>query len=252
MVTATIQIATKELIDGQLSANNKNRNVRSRVVGVYETEIKSGKWLLTNQGIGVSESGQLIDGQHRLMAIRNCGYPPVPLLVVRGLSDEVRLVVDQQAKRSIRDALYFSMGERVAHHSPAICRALFYYGDSGSGRSSTPSVHQIIDILEANMDEIDAVVSAPKNSTMFAAAHLAAFVHVIKSTGRTQDVVAFMQIVENGENMTRKMPSYHLRNYVINNRSLQGGSMVQQDRFLKTCKATMAHLNGEEMGVLRS
>jgi hypothetical protein len=251
MITATIQIATKELVDELLLQNSKNRNLREKVVALYESEIRSGNWILTNQGIGVCEDGQLADGQHRLMAIRNCGYPPVPLLVVRGLAEEVRLVVDQQAKRTVRDALFFSLGDRVSHHAPAICRALFHFASEGDSYES-PSIHQIIDVLHKNMDTINTVVEAPRSNRMFAAASLAAFVSAINETGKVDEVVSFMRIVEDGENLNKKMPAYHLRNFIINNRDATGGGGVQKERYAKTLKATIAHLNGEEMGVLRS
>lgn len=251
MVTATIQIATRELVDDLLSRNTKNRNVREKIVSAYESEITSGNWLLTNQGIGVSDDGQLIDGQHRLMAIRKCGYPPVPLLVVRGLADDVRLVVDRQAKRSVRDALFFALGERVSRHAPAICRALIHYADCGN-KGKVESIHQLIDVLHENMEIINDIVEAPKNCNTFSAAHLSAFVSAVKQTGKSSEVVQFIKSVEDGENLNKKMPAYHLRNFVINNKNAVGGGSVQLDRYTKTLKATLAHLNGEEMGVLRS
>jgi hypothetical protein len=87
---------------------------------------------------------------------------------------------------------------------------------------------------------------------MFAASSLAAFVSAINETGKIEEVVSFMRIVEDGENLNKKMPAYHLRNFVINNRDAAGGNMVQKERYNKTLKATIAHLDGEEMGVLRS
>lgn len=52
-----------------LAKNLVNRRVRPSVVQKYADEIKVGKWACTHQGIAFNGKGELIDGQHRLLAI---------------------------------------------------------------------------------------------------------------------------------------------------------------------------------------
>jgi hypothetical protein len=246
-VTATIEVATKKLVDGLLAANEGNRNIRPAVVARYEHDIATGNWHLTGQGISVGEDGMLIDGQHRLQAMRNCGYPPLQILVVRGLTNEARAVVDQHAKRSIRDALCFAYNKRVSYNSPAICNVLWY----ADGHRRAPSVHESNNILTEYWQEIEAVTCAPSNRDTYTAPHLAGFVRVMKQRPyASADIVSFIKSVEDGENLNRTMPAYHLRNYVVN-RGKEAGRADAMIKYNKTIKATEAHLDGKQMGNLK-
>jgi hypothetical protein len=248
IATAEITIASKQLVDSLLAMNTNNRNIRKSVVAKYVKDIKSGNWHLTNQGIGVSETGILIDGQQRLTAIKDCGYPPVQLLIVRGLKEESRLCVDVHAKRSMRDMLVFAFKDRVAHHAPAICRALIVAEKAWAKEAI--SVNDIIETMEEHQEEIEAITSAPRNSSFYAAAFLAGFVAMAKKTGRIDDVVTFMRQVEDGEMLTKDMPAYHLRN-VVTDKSAAGGGGVSSVRFAKAVRATKAFLSGEKLKVLK-
>jgi hypothetical protein len=253
MITATIETATVELVDGLLERNTNNRAMRKSTVLAYESEIKSGHWILTNQGIGVDVNGILVDGQHRLQAIKNCGYPPIKLLIVRGLAQEASAVVDQQSKRDIRDAIFFATGTRVSRCAPAICRVIFAKTKKEPDNIRTQAtVHQVTDIMAKYKDELDKVIHAPHNEQSFAAPHYAAFVIAAHETGRVDDVCSFIRSVEGGENLTKKMPAWHLNNYMHNGSKAGGGGSQQSERYDKTYRATIAHLAGQEMGVLRA
>lgn len=247
--SAEITTASKELVDWLLERNIDNRNIRKNVVEKYLKDIKAGNWQLTNQGIGLSDTGMLIDGQHRLTAIREAGYPPVQLLIVRGLKEEARLCVDVHAKRTMRDMLAFAFKERVALNAPAICRALIR--NKNSWKLSSTTVNEVLEIMEEHREEIDAITSAPQKATFFAAAFLAGFVFVAKETGRIDDVVEFMIQTEEGVMLEKDMPAYHLRN-VVNDRSGSSGPNLGSIRFAKAVRATRAFLSGQPMRILRA
>lgn len=247
---AEIKIANKPLVDSLLAINTKNRNLRPGVVDRYMRDISSGKWVLTNQGIGVSKNGVLIDGQHRLHAIKKSGYPPVPLLIVYGLDENAQLAVDQQSKRSARDCLQFAFGVRVSRSAPAVASVILR--SERSNFMVSPTISEVMDSVADNMDAIEYVVSVPANASFFAAAYLAAFVVAIKQGANKERVADFMRQVESGEMLEKTMPAFHLRNLIIHSKSASGGSLIQLERFQKTTKAINAYLNGEKMGVLRA
>jgi hypothetical protein len=62
----------------------------------------------------------------------------------------------------------------------------------------------------------------------------------------------FIDKVITGENLTKKMPEFHLRNLVITSTRFSGGSTTQKERFEKTLRALNAALDGQEMGALRA
>lgn len=249
--TAEIRTATKQLVDALLSMNTSNRPIKPRVVEKYARDIKTGKWVLTNQGIGVSESGILIDGQHRLEAIKACGYPPVTILIVTGLSDDCKLAVDQHAKRSARDMLQFAFDYRVSNSAPAIATALIC-SKSPNGWAGGQTMSEIYECILEHAEEIQAVVELPKNLKNFAAPYLAAFIDCIKSgIGDLEKLAKFIHDVESGEMLSRNDPQFHLHNLMKSTRMTGGGSVVRKERFEKAKKAFTAYSAGQKMGVLR-
>ena len=60
---------TPSMAEEMLSKNKSNRKLRNTVVNSYASQMASGKWHLTGQGITFGKNGQLLDGQHRLSAI---------------------------------------------------------------------------------------------------------------------------------------------------------------------------------------
>jgi len=249
--TAQIKTATKELVDSLLEMNINNRPIRKGIVECYKQDISDGRWFVTNQGIGIDINGVLVDGQHRLQAIKDMGYPPIRLLILSGLDPEVRSVIDQHAKRSVRDIWRLVFDHNVGSQAPAICSVI--YRARTNFKAGKISPQRLRDVLEEHTEEMQLILENVQNISKWAAPFLAAFVATIKThPTKTQEVLQFIARVSCGENLTRKMPEYHLRNYLMTTRGPTGGNMLQQERYLKATRALMASLNGEEMGILRA
>ena len=247
---AQIRTATKDLVDSLLAMNTSNRVLRKRVTEAYARDINAGKWKLTNQGIGVTTEGVLLDGQHRLEALRICGYPPIKILVVTGLDADAQITVDAHAKRSARDILQFAFGSRVSRSAPAIGNVLLRFG--GKGWNSTPTNQELMDAINEYIDEIETVTSIPKSHTTFPAPCLAAFCRCLKVNPESiEGIRVFMERVESGELLTKTMPEFHLKNFLTSSRATSGGTTMQLERWNKTMRALTASLKGEPMGVLR-
>lgn len=111
-----VEEITPEIATRYLSRNAKNRSIRRQEVEAYAREIKRGTFVLTHQGIAFDADGNLIDGQHRLMAIATAGIP-VRMMVSRGVNPAALSVVDRGASRTIRDVIAIGddqTGERCA------------------------------------------------------------------------------------------------------------------------------------------
>lgn len=87
-----------------LERNTKNRHPKPNAIDRYAKTMANGKWRRTNQGIGISRSGELVDGQNRLMACIQAGVPFETTLAT-GLDEEAKDVVDVGVKRSLGDSL---------------------------------------------------------------------------------------------------------------------------------------------------
>jgi len=248
---AEVRIATKQLVDSLLAMNTNNRSLKTRTVKMYADDIKAGKWMLTNQGIGITKSGVLADGQHRLEAIKLCEYPAVPLLIVHGLEDNVQIAVDAHSKRSARDMLHFAFGFRVSRAAPAIGNIIMKYEKNQWAGSFSNS--QLMQVISEYQDEIEIITNAPKSASFFAAPFLASFVMQLKIRPDLKSVIVdFMSKVETGEMLDKSMPEYHLRNYIATSTKIKGGSEMQKERLIKCTKALVASLKNEKMGILRA
>jgi hypothetical protein len=97
-----ILTVTPEMASMMLLGNRDNRKVKQTVVDYLANEIKLGRWQLTHQGVAISETGRLLDGQHRLLAIVKSGIP-CKMMVTTGAHDETFMVLDSGVKRNLSD-----------------------------------------------------------------------------------------------------------------------------------------------------
>jgi hypothetical protein len=88
-----------------LRANKNNRPVRRKHVEFLASEIISGNWQINGQAIVISDDEQVLDGQHRLLAVIQSGMD-IQSLVVYGISPEAFRTIDTGAVRTGADALY--------------------------------------------------------------------------------------------------------------------------------------------------
>lgn len=104
LVTPGVYVVTITPKDAEylLGLNTGNRKKKVAAIRRYADEMRAGRWTLTNQGIGVSRSMTLIDGQNRLHACIEAGVPFQTVLIT-GLESDSRNVVDVGVKRTPGD-----------------------------------------------------------------------------------------------------------------------------------------------------
>lgn len=120
---STVMNVTPAIARQWLEANTINRPLRHSVVEGYKAFLKRGEYRLTHQGIAFAETGELLDGQHRLTALAEMpnGFS-IPIMVTRGLPPESTKGMDQGLKRSHSDILAIPTG----HAAVARYMALIY------------------------------------------------------------------------------------------------------------------------------
>ena len=106
-VTCEIERITPAKATKMLANNPNNRHVTRNHVIILAREMSMGDWQVTGQGISISDKGELLDGQHRLLAVELSGKT-VNMMVARGINKKAMNVIDTVAKqRSASDI--FSM-----------------------------------------------------------------------------------------------------------------------------------------------
>lgn len=103
--SSTVEMVSPQMADKWLSAGDVNyRRLRETRVERYMGILARNEWELTNDAITWSKNGQLVNGQHRLEAIRRSNRT-VPLLVLRGVAARAQDVMDSGLSRSFADRL---------------------------------------------------------------------------------------------------------------------------------------------------
>ena len=143
VVTITPQEATN-----WLRCNEHNRPVRKGHVNFLANEIKNGNWQVNGQAIVIADNEQVLDGQHRLLAIIEAGQP-IKSLVVYGITPEAFSTIDTGAVRSSADALYLHFHDHPIGIVKAVATAVPWLkqlerGALRTGGSSRVSNTQVI------------------------------------------------------------------------------------------------------------
>lgn len=120
-----IVMVTPEMAKSFLEMNTRNRPVNQSQLLLFVEQLTRGEMQLTHQGIAISETGVLLDGQHRLMAIAKTGIS-AQLLVSTGLPDSVFTVLDSGAKRKARDVLAMDGAKNSSSTASGIRLYLMY------------------------------------------------------------------------------------------------------------------------------
>jgi hypothetical protein len=105
-IKAGVAEITPELAQSILKNNNDgNRPLKKDHIKMLTDSIKRGEWMLNGESIAFSESGRLLDGQHRLTACVNSGKS-FKTIVIRGIEDDSAFgTIDIGKPRSVTDLM---------------------------------------------------------------------------------------------------------------------------------------------------
>lgn len=114
---------TPSLARKWLEHNTINRPLRPTVVDGLRTALMRGEYKVTHQGVAFADSGELLDGQHRLTAISELPDTfSVQMLVCTGLARDAFQAIDIGLKRSHGDVLHIPSGlAAVSRFMAVIC-----------------------------------------------------------------------------------------------------------------------------------
>lgn len=127
-ITTEVVNVTPEMATEWLNHNTHNRPLRHGLVERYAAIMRAGGWKLVHQGIAFTAEGDIVDGQHRLFAVIESGMT-IAFNVTRGVLAETQMVIDDHAKRTVRDVavLQRGLGEADNRHIGA-ARTMWVFG----------------------------------------------------------------------------------------------------------------------------
>jgi hypothetical protein len=121
-IQSEIVDVTPGMAQAWLDKNISNRKPRPAVVAAYMRAMLDDSWNLTGDAIRFDQAGNLMDGQHRLMA---CVQADVSFktFVLYNVPEEARDTIDTNIVRTVTDTLTME-GTRFATITPAVVRWL--------------------------------------------------------------------------------------------------------------------------------
>lgn len=120
-ITTRITKITPEIAAAWLEKNTINRPLRRTVVDSLRQAYERGEHRLTHQGIAFANTGELLDGQHRLTAISQMPKNfAIELMVTAGLPAIAFEAIDQGLKRSHSDVLRIDQGHAALARTLAV------------------------------------------------------------------------------------------------------------------------------------
>lgn len=206
----------------------QNRNLRPKVVRAFATDMMSGNWSPSHQGIAFAVGGRLLDGQHRLSAIVQSGVS-VPFLVCRDIPEKidgskatVMDTLDRGNARSIADVLKLSHGQVV---NPLIVTAIcamiprvFLFHSTGtqdSKRVAKITLHQTLSVLDLFKGSIKFLAENPPGVVALRSSPIGAACAIAHSVYR-EKVEEFYLAFASGEGLKAGSPVLALRNFCLN------------------------------------
>lgn len=240
-----------------LKRNKTNRPLRAKVVEQYALDMKKGHWLPNHQGIAFDTSGNLIDGQHRLEAIKLANVT-VKILVTTGLpvSAENGLTiftmdtVDRGKLRTVGDQLVLRHNVKGGNLVAAIIQTLVSIVSNGQViKLTVPTATAILGLYRK---EIEWAVEARSNIVgLRSAIPIGATVFALKSD--RERIENFYNLLVSGEGLYRTgetSPVYTLRR-TLQSQGWLSGSLGRWRGICATLNAAKNFIEGNQLTQLK-
>lgn len=252
--THTIEVSPA-LAKRWLEFNTRNRRISEVHVERLAKTMKAGDWTLNGQGLIFSETGTLLDGQHRLLAVVRSGK--TILFDVRfGLHDDVMPTLDEGRKRTAGDLLAID-GMKNASNVAAASRLVMKYDIGLSERNTgakNPSNLEILRWLSDNPLIQEVVSVALKYVGMgvvspIAPSRLAAYIFICQRKDKDLSFDFFYKVAT-GVGLSFDSVEFKLRHRLLQGK---GGNLKFSPEYMNGLTATAwNHVrNGNTPGVLK-
>tara|TARA_R100001015_G_C4620568_1_gene177543 strand:+ start:557 stop:1420 length:864 start_codon:yes stop_codon:yes gene_type:complete len=140
--------------------NTKNRSMKPANLKRLVTAIDNGEWIITNQGLAFDKDGNLLDGQHRLLAIVKTGKT-LPIMVARNMDPKIFNCVDTGTARTAADGLYIEGCSTSKHLAAGIKVYLLYnrYPRGSWAFATVPTHSEILQEYKDNQEVYDEITN---------------------------------------------------------------------------------------------
>ncbi len=220
--SASLMMVSPPMAADWLKKNtSKNRAVKGGLVLKYAEDIRAGRWQVNGSSIVMALSGNIIDGQHRLLAIVEAGRP-IETLVVSGVDDSAFETIDTGRGRKASDILSI-IGYRNVTELAALARLEVLYEKTGgiaeSGRMATPTMQEMVAVVNKNNDRYQEAIHAGAGMRhLFGSGSIWNFYWLRFGELDESDRDFFFERLNDGQGLVDGDPLYALRQALVNAR----------------------------------
>ena len=144
-ISVSQETISPEMAAKLLEVNTHNRHIVQSRVDLIAQDITDDNWVFNGESIKFSDTGKLLDGQHRLLAIYKSGKS-IDSIIIRGLPEIAQDTVDSGAKRTFGNILTLR-GEANVNTLASGIRVSWYitkYGEPKTSAVSYPSTSELL------------------------------------------------------------------------------------------------------------
>lgn len=222
--TAKVETITVEIAKALLLNNKLNRPVNKINLTSLTNEMLRNNFHLTGEAIKISINDDLLDGQHRLLAIIASGKPQ-ELFVIRGLKPDSFKYMDAGKNRNAADILGIQKIKNPADYA-AMAQFIIYFnrknfaGTAGkqTGHAGRLTNSDINEFVVSNLKSMeDSHPYGYKKKTVFLSPKWMASLHYCLKQIDEKQAEEFCWKLSIGENLSAKSPIFVLRDLLLDN-----------------------------------
>lgn len=215
-VGMTIDVSP-EIAGDWLMRNVINRPASPHTVTSYANRMRAGIWQETGESVIFAANGDLLNGQHRLLAVIQANVT-VPILVTIGVPAESFVAMDQGRKRSGADVLAIMGEENFRSLSSAL--AIIIRNERGQlfnlgGLTPSLTNEAIVEALDRHPEIRESMDFWARQQSKIISKSMGAAFHYLFSRKDRQMADTFMEKLATGENLSSGDPILLLRDRIL-------------------------------------
>lgn len=245
----TIDFEFAEMLLGKMV---DNRNIRPRKVAQFAADMRNGDWHNNGETIKLTPEGRVIDGMHRLLAVR-ASKAVIRCLVVYNVLEETRISIDCGSPRTLADHLKLLGYKRTSE----LATALNVLWDRKKGRprdgghSGAATKQQYMDLLVEHPNIVESVAAMDKlRRRLRLPMGIAAALHYDMATLSAEDCAHFWDHLDSGIDLGERSPIRALRKRLEDNIASRNAKLDQVTLHAYVIKAWNLWREGREISQL--
>lgn len=238
-LVARVEMVTPERAEKLLASNTLNRGIAGGVVEKYARDMRAGRWRLNGQTIKITSSGRLLDGQHRLEAVKKAKRA-FPAIVVEGVPESCLGSLDVGHKRGLSEILRDRGETNTASLASALRWLWMLKHEVVLAANTSPTNGEMLELLEASPGIREGQKYSASLREFMGSGITAALHFIFGEKDRDQADVFFERLID-GVELPATSPIYHLRERLIKIRASHRVRAAEAERVALAIKAWNAY-----------